>query len=112
MLFGALMLHKTTHTLCGPPVLQSGTLIDGGHHLNECRTTRGNWMSSKWNENQTIYNTCMSLLFSGVTKKPLSGAESDDTTEKDKALQDEIPEGSNSSSGEEEGGNSMTEEVK
>ncbi|XP_078349734.1 tRNA (adenine(58)-N(1))-methyltransferase non-catalytic subunit TRM6-like [Oculina patagonica] len=48
----------------------------------------------------------------GITKKPLSDAESNDTTEKDKALQDEIPEGSNSSSGEEESGNSMTEEEK
>lgn len=39
-------------------------------------------------------------------------SESDDTREKDQALPDDIPEGNDSSSGEEECGNAMTEEVK
>jgi len=39
-------------------------------------------------------------------------SESDDTREKDLALPDDIPEGNDSSSGEEEYGNAMTEEVK
>jgi len=46
----------------------------------------------------------------GAVKKPLS--ESDDTREKDLALPDDIPEGNDSSSGEEEYGNAMTEEEK
>lgn len=47
----------------------------------------------------------------GDITKPLS--ESNDTMEKeDKALPDDIAEGNDSSSGEEQGGNSMTEEVK
>ena len=39
-------------------------------------------------------------------------SESDDTREKDQALPDDIPIGDDSSSGEEEYGNAMTEEVK
>ena len=47
----------------------------------------------------------------GVTTKPLF--ESNDTTEKeDRGLPDDIAEGNDSSSGEEQSGNSMTEEVK
>jgi len=47
----------------------------------------------------------------GVTTKPLS--ESNDTTEKeDSSVPDDITEGNDSSSGEEQSGNSMTEEVK
>ena len=48
--------------------------------------------------------------FLGVRKKPLS--EVNDATEKDRDLQDDIPEANDSCSGEEEGGNSMSEEVK
>lgn len=52
----------------------------------------------------------MNVWLLGAVKKPLS--ESDDTREKDLALPDDIPEGNDSSSGEEEYGNAMTEEVK
>ena len=48
--------------------------------------------------------------FLGVIKKPMS--ELNDTTEEDRALTDDIAEGNDSSSEEEQVGNSMTEEVK
>ena len=67
---------------------------------------RGKQTSLYCNENHSLMN----VWLLGVVKEPLS--ESDDTREKDQALPDDIPIGDDSSSGEEECGNAMTEEVK
>ena len=61
-------------------------------------------------KNSLIFEHFGMDYFLGVIKKSLS--EVNDTTEKDRDLQDDIPEANDSCSGEEEGGNSMTEEVK
>lgn len=84
--------------LCGRKVISVEN-----HLLNTCRRTAGEFYRD---ENHSLTN----VWLLGVVKKPLS--ESDDTREKDQALPDDIPEGNDSSSGEEEYGNAMTEEVK
>ena len=68
-------------------------------------------MSLHCNENHLLnFEHFRMYDFLGVTKKPMS--ELDDTTEEDKALPDDIAEGNDISSGEEQVGNAMTEEVK
>ena len=75
------------------------------------RTTTGLQMSLHFNENHLVIFEHFGMYdLLEVIKKPLS--ELNDTTEEDKALPDDIAEGIGSSSGEEQVGNSMTEEVK
>lgn len=82
--------------------------------LKACRyrITTGNQMSFYCNENHFVIFEHFGMYdILGDITKPLS--ESNDTMEKeDKAPPDDITEGNDSSLGEEQGGNSMTEEVK
>ena len=81
------------------------------HFLNTCRyrSTTGNQISLHCNEiHFLIFEHFGMFDFLGVIKKP----ELNDTTEEDRAVLDDLAEGNDSSSGEEQVGNSMTEEVK
>ena len=83
------------------------------HFLNTCRyrSTTGNQISLHCNEiHFLIFEHFGMFDFLGVIKKPMS--ELNDTTEEDRAAPDDLAEGNDSSSGEEQVGNSMTEEVK